>query len=228
MSDTVALYEYENILIGKASAFRVAFRDTDIEKRRKTAGEIWRYAISDVLGWTPDMALLYLNQDLIKQIKLDLTYPKIDYSYSKKKFFDLRFILQYAYPGIIKYNLEEDAKAEFERVNRLGAFENYEKGQKFQKHFFSGLDGVKRAAVILNYAISLYLDDLTTQELYKFFQNTPKATSWLRKHKIDLVVKKLYPTPLDYLHNSLPSCEENNIYYINEYLNTALLAMCEE
>lgn len=218
-SESLILFEYEDVLMGKRRNFDVSFSGT-LEERRKAAGVIWRYAIEKLLRWNPEQALIYLNQDLIKKLKLNLTYPKIDYKYSTSKFFDLRFILQYAFPERIKYDLEEDARSEYERVAKLGAWENDKESYKFHKNYFSGTDGIKRAAVVLMYAISLdmgNLSDLDIYELYHFFANKRKATLWLTKMEIESNVKSLYATPLEYLHYSLPKEVSNTIFFINEY-----------
>ena len=219
---SIIIFEYENILMGKKRNFEVSFNGT-LEERRKTAGIVWRYAIEGLLGWTAEQALLFLDQDIIKTLKLNLTYCKIDYEYSAKKFFDLRFILQYAFPECIKYDLEEDARSEYERVAKLGPWEGSTETYKFHKNYFSGLDGIKRAAVVLNYAISIDLSDLDTFEKYKFFGNKKGATAWLMKKEIETNVKSLYSTPLEYLHYSLPADEANSIYYLNEYFKTTYL-----
>lgn len=221
-SESLILFEYEEVLMGRSRNFEVSFRGT-LEDRRKTAGVVWRYAIENLLGWTPEQALLYLNQDIIKMLKLDLTYVKIDYEYSTKKFFDLRFILQYAYPGRIRYNLEDNARSEYERVNHMNEWENEKETYKFHKGYFSGPEGIERAAVVLNYAISIGLSELTTFELYRFFASKRKATLWLTDHEIETNVKSLYATPLEYLHYSLPPEESNEIFFLNEYFRQGVL-----
>lgn len=221
-SDNLIIFEYEDVLMGKRRNFDVSFSGT-LEDRRKSAGVIWRYAIEKLLGWTPEQALLYLNQDIIKQLKLNLTYCKIEYEYSTKKFFDLRFILQYAFPGKIKYDLEENARSEYERVTKMGIWEHDTEPYKFHKNYFTGTDGVKRAAVVLNYAISIDLADLDTYELYKFFANKRKATLWLTQKEIETNIKSLYSSPLEYLHYSLPPGETNNFYFLNEYFKSTVL-----
>ena len=219
---SMILFEYEDVLMGKRKNFEVAFTNS-VEENRKTAGIIWRYAIEKLLHWTPEQALIYLDQKIVNALKLNLTYCRIKYEYSTKKFFDFRFILQYAFPEVIKYDLEENARSEYERVAKLGKWENDTEQYKFHKNYFSGPEGLKRASVVLNYAISIDLADLNTYELYKFFANKRKATLWLSKREIEVNVKSLYKTPLEYLHYSLPPGEADNIYFINEWLRANYL-----
>jgi len=221
-TEKTIIFEYEDVLMGKRKNFEVAFTDS-VEENRKTAGIIWRYAIEKLLRWTPEQALIYLTQDIVKSLKLNLTYCRIKYEYSTKKFFDFRFILQYAFPGIIKYDLEENARSEYERVAKIGKWENDKETYKFHKNFFSGREGLKRAAVVLKYALSLDLAELSTYELYRFFGNKRKATLWLTKREIEINIKSLYKTPLEYLHYSLPRDEGNNVYFVNEWLKMSYL-----
>lgn len=218
----IILYEYEDLLMGKRATFDIAFTES-VEGNRKAAGIIWRYAIENLLGWTPEQALIYLNQDLVKTLKLDKTYKKIGYEYSTKKFFDFRYILQYAFPESIRYDLEEDARSEYERVSKMGQWEDDEEPYKFHKNYFAGPEGAVRASVVLNYAISIDLSHLGTYGLYRFFGNKKNATEWLKKREIEVNVKSLYKTPLEYFHHSLPEDETNNIYYINEWLRDKYL-----
>lgn len=218
----IILYEYEDVLMGKRKGFTVAFTDS-VESNRKAAGIIWRYAIENLLGWTVDQALIYLNHDLVKALKLDKTYCEIGYEYNTKKFFDYRYILQYAFPEKINYDVEEDARSEYERINRTGKYEHEKGPQKFHKNYFVGPEGVIRAAVVLDCAIKGYLSHLDVYELYRFFGAKKTANEWLKKRNLEVNVKSLYKTPLEYLHYSLPENSQNNIYYINEYLKDTYL-----
>jgi len=216
------LYEYEDLLMGKRKSFEIAFTDS-VEWNKKAAGIIWRYAIETLLGWTPEQALIYLNQELVKSLKLDKTLVKIGYEYSAKKFFDYRYVLQYAFPESVSYTVAEDARAEYERVAKLGQWSDDKEDYKFHKNYFAGSEGAVRASEVLNYAISIDLNHLDDYGLYEFFGNKKDATEWLKKRNIEINIKSLFKTPLEYYHYSLPVSEANNVYYINEWLKNKYL-----
>lgn len=225
-SKTLILFEYEDVLMGKKKNFDVSF-SKNAGDPEKVTGIIWRYAVEKLLGWTPEQALMYMNQKLIKALKLDLTYCRINYEYSTTKYFDLRYILQFAFPESIHYDLEADARREYERVAKLGRWEHDTEPYKFHKNYFVGPDGVKRAAVVLNYAISLDLQDLDSFQLYRFFSKKGEATAWLIKKEIETNVKALYETPLEYLHYSLPPERKDNVLFINEYFRSLYIPKSE-
>lgn len=216
-AESLALFEYGEILMGKKSGFDVTFRGS-LEDKRRTAGVIWRYAIEKILGWSPEQAAIYMNDELIKTLRLDTTFGYMDYGTNDNIYFDIRFVLQYAFPEKIKYSLEDDAKNEYERIMKLGKWENDTEKHQFHKNYFKGPDGERRAAVVLNCAINSFLPDVTNLELYEFFADRGSANVWLKKNEIESGKKNLYNTPLEYLHYALPPERSNSVYFLNAWL----------
>ncbi len=201
------IYEYEQILIGNSMRFKSSFRGTK-EENLKEAGAIWRYAITELLGWTPKQAEKYLDESVVKMLCLDKTYNGIDIDPKKMYLGGYEFILKYAFPDEIKFNFEAQTIDEYEKVNCIGKYKAYSKEDKdlrYPKKFFTDDNGTRRAAILLNNAINKYLRHMTKEELYDFFGNKSKANKWLREINLAIPVTIMYGTPFEYFHNSLDS-----------------------
>lgn len=209
---SLELFEYEEILMGKKIGFSCAYSGTDSEKRKVT-GHIWRYAILHLLHWTPEDALTYLNPQLIKELKLDLTLKYVSIKFDEKKNFDPTVVLSYAFPEKIKYNESEICIDEYCKVMKLGKYQDDIEPHRFPKNFFANENGSLRAAIVLNYAIKAFLPEYTINDLYFFFADTPKAMLWLREKRLNINTKVMYTNPLDYFHYSLPNSKQNDFLY---------------
>lgn len=219
LSERLNIYEYEEILLGQKLNFTCSFKG-DKHGNETEVGNIWRYAITKLLRWTPNEALKYLNKEIIKNLMLDKTYVGIDFDESNSFINDYRFVLQYAFPDEIKYDFYQETIDEYENVAKIGAYAGDKKPHKYQKKFFVDANGYKRARIILNYVIGLYLSDKSVEQLYDFFSGN-KAKKWCTEHSLGLPIKLLYQNNiLDYFHESYDnSCD---FYYYNikirEYL----------
>ena len=219
VDERVNIFEYENVLMGKAK-FMVSFKDPDNKLGNMIeAGNIWRYAITNLLHWTPQEALLYLNDQIIRALKLNKTYEALGIDSKCTNIPDYRCILQYAFPDEIKYDIKTEAIEGYERIIKAGKWANNTEKSKYPKGFFDGKDGITRSAAILNYAINNFLSYMTTEELYEFFAKKAQAKSWLTEKKMNVALKFTYESPLDYLHYSLPFNKKDNLYYYAEVVN---------
>lgn len=211
------LFEYEQILLGKRTTLKVGLnKDMTLKKREDAAGIIWRYAITQLLGWSAEDALFYLTPTIVKQLKMDCVYNALELSQS----FDYRYLLSKAFPGKIKYDFTMDTISEYEKVLYIGLPKPKENEKKnaFRKKFFSNADGSKRAAICLKYAIQRFIGVKDIAELYEFFADTPNARKWLNEVKLGQNARILYSSPLDYFHYSL-SLEQQNffLYYFYKF-----------
>lgn len=215
------IYEYEDILMGKKKNFICSFKGTAKENAIEV-GNVWRYAITKLLKWTPEDAVNYLTDDIVKQLSLDKTLIGINFNMANDFTGDYKFVLQYAFPKEIRYSLKEQSIDEYQHVSKIGRWANDKDFYRFQKKFFTDIDGVDRANIILNYAVSLYLGDMFeagNYSLYNFFDNNRKAMDWLRKKHLDSPIGIIYTTPLDYFHNAIKKSEKNDLYYYSLLLN---------
>lgn len=218
-SPNVILYEYDQMLLGKAKNFKISFQGSpNSEQNKRELQIVWRYAFEKLLGWTPAQAIELVNNELVVSLMLDVTLSKAGIRFNPKKDFDFRAVLQYVYPERVKYSIEQDAISEFERVNALGKWEGTVTERRFPKGFFNGFDGDIRSSAILLYAISLYLSDKDVFELYRFFATTPEAMKWLKKLGIKTLTTSYRPTPMACLHSALPADKKDSVYLLNEFI----------
>ena len=220
MNSDLDIYEYENLLLGRSERINKYFDDVPLKERRKIVGNIWNYAITHLLKLTPQEALIYLNEDIVKTMKLDKLLVYLDIN--PNKFYigkDYKVILQYAFPKEIVYDFKEETIADYERIVKQGEWINDLTDFRFPKNFFIGEDGIKRAAIILNYINDKYLSDLNLREKYEFFANTKEATKWLTEKGLSSVFLQVYKTPLEYFHNSLPYNMQSYFYYYANLIN---------
>lgn len=222
-SKKTILYEYEEILLGKnGKDFKTIFNGS-LEERRKVAGVIWRYAISNLLRWTPEQAETSLTKEIIESLCLDKTYSKMEIEYGVRKFFDIRSVLRYAFPEKIKFDVEKHAIEEYKRVMKLDEWKYDNTKYRFHKGFFRGPDGAIRSQVILSYAIAVYFDDVSNYALYRFFGDEKEANQWLEDHRLGGNVIPGFKTSLELLHYSLPQERGNKFYYLNEYIRSKVM-----
>ncbi len=215
LTERLNIYEYEEVLTGKKQNFICSFKgsrkDNEIE-----VGNIWRYAITQLLKWTPVEADKYLTMDIVNMLCLDKTFCGIDFDPSYEFMGDFKFVLKYAFPDDIKYSLKEQAISEYEHVMKMGKWANSEENYRFPKKFFLNNDGIERALYLLNYVISLFLSDMSIEELYDFFADQRKATRWLNMKKLGVPLKYAFQDPLEYFHESLSWDNKEPFYYYNK------------
>lgn len=220
------IYEYENILMKKTKSFSCSFKGT-FQENCTEVGVIWRYAVTRLLKWTPQQALKYLTADIVNMLRLDKTFPAINYNPKRDYAQDYRFVLQYAFPGIITFNKTDETISEYERFAKIGVWANDKEQYRCPKNFFLNNEGIARASILFNYVISLYLGDMTIEELYAFFANTKKSKKWLKEKQLDIPLDVIYTDPLEYLHFSLPADSRDELLFYAHYLNNRFLSHCK-
>lgn len=231
LTERLNIFEYEEILMGQKKnfvcSFKGGFKENCIE-----VGNIWRYAVTRLLKWTPEEAVAYMTDEIVDTLCLDKTFVGIGFERSSRYISDYRFILQYAFPDKVHFDLRKQAIAEYERVAKLGTWANDETTYKFPKKFFLDTDGISRSAYLLTHVVSLYLGDLSLEEKYDFFSDQKKAAKWLSGKKLDMPLKLIFKTPLEYFHYSLPFDEKDNLLFytgkINEEYNKELQSIIKK
>lgn len=216
------LYEYESILMGKQKIFLLSFAEQTLSNQ-EALRTVWRFAIEHILRWTPEDALINLNQDILKKLKLDRTLKCIGINPSGR--YDFRQILSFVYPGRIIDSTEIRVKDEVFRVLKIGQWETIKDPERgrFHKGFFSGEDGLKKAGIALNIVTELYLSSLSEKDKYRFFFNEKKALSFIKEVKLLPVMKNFYEFPLDYYYYSLPTSEKNPLLYFEYKIREEVL-----
>ena len=225
------IYDYENLLLGRTKKFSEGLLDDTktLESRRKIAGTIWNYAITHYLGWTAKEADLYMTSEIAEKLLLNKVYKRIDLDPTRVLFRDFRFILQYAFPGEIKYDIKEEAISEYERTAKIGKWRNNTEFHKYPKKFFLCLEGEERANILLNYVVSLYMGDLSSEMLYDFFFQKAKAKKWLVAKNLGVPLKQLYEDePLEYFHTAIDDRKKDDFFYYNNKIRIEVTSKMNE
>ena len=212
--ESINIFEYEQLLMGQRLNFQLSFKGGESDNK-KEVGNVWRYAITELLGWTPEEALKNLNNEIVDRLLLNKTFCGLNFDREHSYISDYRFILQYAFPEKIRYDSYVETIAEYEKFAKLGKWAHDPSNAKQPKRFFSDGDGNQRASWCLRYVTDLYMGDMTIEEKYKFFADEEKAMEWLKGKALYRAMDYLYGTPLPYFHAA--SLEKDPFLY-NAYL----------
>lgn len=212
--------EYENVLLGINAnrAFRALFNGTPTENQRQ-GGIIWRYAIENLLHWTPIQAELYLTKEMIQKLKLDKTLVYMGIEFGPRHYFSIKKVLQIAFPEQVTYSVAEEAVSEYMRINKLGQWKGNKDLQRYHRSFFKDEIGHDRSVAIVDYVISTYFGDMTMSQIYKFFGG-PKARKWVREHGLQLLSPFESSNTLDFLYYM--SSYQSKMLYFNEKIRAKI------
>ena len=230
MTEEVALRRYEDFLIGKKE-FQLKspsfvekkvnikkgtvdeidmLRDAKLSKE-KDALAIIRYAITGILGWTPDEAFYYFNEKTLKALKLEQVCKHIEFPKDLKPKVDYWWYIYKAFPAQVKYNPNE-------RVLNLYRQMMKNEIKHFPKGVFEGREGSDKLNLILHYFITENIPASTIEDLYDAFGKRAEAVKFLKEGKLYHAYKDKYSSPLDWLHDSLGE-DANNLYYRFQQFN---------
>ncbi len=205
MSDLGApVYEYERILLGRQNKFWVAFKgDVDSRSNQREFGAVWRYAIENILKWSPEKAAKYLDSEKVKQMKLDTTLYAIGYDNQKHFINGFKKAIQYAFPEKKIYDFYNETLDEYKKTAKKGEWRHDKEPYRFHKKFFSDKEGFDRARIIMNWLIQTYYSDETPEQLYKNFYNPDWARKFINGNRLELPAKLLYSKDaFEYFHDS--------------------------
>lgn len=212
------VYEYEQVITGKKKYLtNDIFQDKDVSNE-KTALMLFRYVFKNMLGWSPEDAYNYISKDLLVKMKLDMLLKFIYFPPEFHKDYDLFYLVAKCYPGRFKFNFKERTLVMYKRLVEKGKQDKVIIA-KFPKGFFEGKDGERRSAICLRYAINVYGQCSSMEELFDFFIG-PDINSFLKKCKLQQPAQILFEYPIDYLYNSCTTSERKQcefIYYRNRF-----------
>lgn len=215
------IFEYEAILLGRKTNFKKA-NLSQKEKETKIAN-IWGYAVTELLGWTPKEAVYMMDENIVKMLCLDRTYPILGYIPTQTFRSDFRMFLQYAFPESVKFDFTEQTLSEYKHVAKLDKWSNDKEFYRYPKNFFRGREGLSRAKICLQYALSVYMSDLSIEDQYNFFSNDKKAAIWLKRYCLDGPYNIIFTKDaLDYFHYSLKDEDKNNVIFYNKMIGRCL------
>jgi len=214
MTEATILNEYEQTLMGNKKTYKSAFLGSEEEKRHAFA-VIWRYVVTDILQFTPQVAVKNFNHQIVHDLALTQTFKHIDMNYNPKQYTDWREPLSIAFPDEVRYSLKAQVEEICDRLCKIGRYACTRKEFILPKNYFVGEIGLKRIKIALKYMLDIYMSDKSKAELYNFFGSRIISKRWLISHNLWPYAKTYYQTPLDYFHNTLGN-EGSELMYMNE------------
>ncbi len=168
--------------------------------------ELLMFAIEQVLCWTPAQAMERLTTEIIKKLKLEFIVSQYT-NCPKGVLFDddYSYLVHKMYPKQTVYNFESSVIKSYSNVING-------KVKGFNKKFFVGVEGKKRALVCMRYIVNNYCVGFTIEELYRFF-STADGSNFIKNNKLKLPRKLLFNSNVEFLHYSLPSESRNDWFY---------------
>ena len=204
--------EYEEILIGNRKKISSNYFLFDKKGNERVALSVIRYAIENLLGWDVHNAIKLFNSIYISFMKLDQMVKYIVFPSDVTKD-DTEYILYLLYPKYVDYDIKRYTLRIYEKVmNNEG---------RYPKDYMYGYLGMLRAKICLQYAINQNLLFKSADDLYNFFASKD-CIKYLKQNKLYQLYVSFYSTPLEYMHDSMPSSVKNeflfhNYMFLNKY-----------
>ena len=204
--------EYEEILIGNRKKISSNYFLFDKKGNERVALSVIRYAIENLLGWYVHNAIKLFNSNYISFMKLDQMVKYIVFPSDVTKD-DTEYILYLLYPKYVDYDIKRYTLRIYEKVmNNEG---------RYPKDYMYGYLGMLRAKICLQYAINQNLLFKSADDLYNFFASKD-CIKYLKQNKLYQLYVSFYSTPLEYMHDSMPSSVKNeflfhNYMFLNKY-----------
>lgn len=201
------IFEYESVLTGKKNNISsYLFSQGNYENERK-ALYIIDYAIQTYLGWTPEEVRDHMNNDILKKLHLTKLLSYIDFpaTIQIQNDEDVFYLAVKLYPDKIHYNKTDLILRVYKRVMN-GSI------QRFPKEYLSDADGLYRAKICFRFMMRQYLTFSSVDEMYSFFASKSGSRE-LRKYRLASVSRDLFETHIDFLHESLPDSQKDDLLY---------------
>ena len=204
--------EYEEILIGNRKKISSNYFIFDKKGNERVALSVIRYAIENLLGWDVHNAIKLFYSNYISFMKLDQMVKYIVFPSDVTKD-DTEYILYLLYPKYVDYDIKRYTLRIYEKVmNNEG---------RYPKDYMYGYLGMLRAKICLQYAINQNLLFKSADDLYNFFASKD-CIKYLKQNKLYQLYVSFYSTPLEYMHDSMPSSVKNeflfhNYMFLNKY-----------
>lgn len=201
------IYEYQKFLLGNRSISYSGFFELPPRAAESAAIVILKYVVEKLLRWSPEEMLYNFNKDIIKTFKLSrfIGFIPLPPEIRPTDYFYYAHLL---YPRQIHINERELTIMTYNRV--LGQIQT-----KFPKGFFDDVKGRNRAITCLNYVLSNKVSFNSIEDMYEAFMGE-RGRAILKTYRLDHVQRRLWPSPIEYLHDSLAEEDKSMpLLYLN-------------
>lgn len=199
--------EYEEVLIGNREMIPQNYFIFDEKGNERIAVSVIRYAVEVLLGWGVEDAIRLFNYNYIKLMKLEQLMEYIAFPSDVTKE-DTEYILYLLYPRQVDYDVKRYTLRVYKQV--------LSGKMRYPKDYMYGYLGMIRAKICLQYAINQDFVFQTVDDLYRFFASK-ECIRYLKKKKLLQLYTSFYATPLEYMHDSMPSYIKND-FLLHNYL----------
>ncbi len=200
IDSTIRMWE-EQLRENSHKMLPITFFKGPKDQANEIACALFRYVFENILEWTPTEVVNYLTFEHIKQLNLSRAFNVLDYPPEYK---DRRCAPFYVgilcYPQLKRYYDEQTLW--IMEYNRC-----VDRGRNHYVNFDEdNIENARdKARFLLNHVLinDCELHFRNIEEVYAFFASK-KAERWLATKKLKAAVK-FFDSPLDFLHQSLPS-----------------------
>ncbi len=206
------LYEYSQILAKQKAKFSKAYLSKQDEVNELYAYDVFKMAIEVFLHWSPEQALVRLNAEVVKKMRLDLVMPYMKLPPEVEFNDDYTWILHKLYPERIHY---DEAEHVIKIYDKIISGEKY----KWPKWYFSEAEGHERACICLRHMIDYNMHYESEEDLYRQFVNG-EGTKLMNKLGLKTVIQNEFRDPITFLHEAMFKNTGNDTlyhYYLVQY-----------
>ena len=190
--------EGDSLDVALAEARKREMNAKSAASKEADALAVIRYAVTSILGWTPQDAMEHITPEIVNKLKLDQVIKYISFPPDVDKKNDFSWVVYKAFPHETKYDM---AKQTIRVYNQVLSGEI----PQFPRYMFRGEHGTEKLSIMLCTYISRNIPASSLDDLYKSFADSAEGTRILRKAALHNAYKEFYSSPLLYLHDALGS-----------------------
>lgn len=189
-----------------------------------------RYALENILQWTPEDSILKFDDYVIREMKLDKLLSYIDFPI-EVPFGNPRYILSRLYPDKVMMSQQKLVEETFQSVLDAGrksfnedGERNSERLKQFPREYFAGVKGFKRFCFCVKYIIEHYKPMSSVEEIYQFF-TSPAGKRLLYDFRLKVPADQFAINMLSVLRYITSDEPNGELYYCLYTLNEELSKM---
>lgn len=208
-------YLFDQVLLGRKKTCGKELFETTINGKKEynpadeeVALKIVRYFVEYYMEWTPEEAMLNIDEEVLSQFHLDsLVKQRIRFPAELEPMDNLQYLVHRVYPRKFPYHKRQAVELYYSRI-LSGEI------QRFRKGFFSQDDGSgeERAGICFRMMLQLIGYFSSYKEVYDLFMGT-EGRKFLSNYKLNSACRDLFEFPVDFLHYSLPERCRLEAYY---------------
>lgn len=220
LAEREAINNYEKRFTYQTAATPSIYNTDTPDTNHRCALAVVRYAIENVLQWTPQEALTMFTFDIMLEMKLRPEWNKLKLPRDIKLNKEALYIITLLYPQYkALYSEERSVIATYRNVieQRRGIF---------PKEYFADERGYYRGCVCLRYMLNQYMQYPSINDMYEEFADVSFIKDFLDKYGLSKPCDMFFGSkPIEYLHAALPVGQKSELlknFYDYQYINGLL------